>query len=1112
MDLSKCYVIDIETNNLLSRMLDFSSFPYKLNDSAKLWCVSIRNVKTREVWTAIGDEITKEWMEYTLQDCEYLIAHNGIKFDFIALKLFGVLDYTVGYLDSNDTIFGRSVTFIDTLVLSRLLHPDRFGGHSLEAWGLRLGNEKTDFRLACIEAGHMEKSDPAGHEFTFYTPIMAEYCEQDTSVNVDIFLELLLEMGEYKGWAKALKMEKKLADLAVRRESLGFWFDKDLAVTCLEDLMQKMTEIENKIEPLLPSKPMGKTEQAKYVLPKNQFKKDGTPSKALENRIEALGGLLTKEGAKWQLLYEDKLIKLPYHEPLKTEVKATLKDLDHIKMYLMSLGWNPVEWRERDLTKDAKKQNLPTEKRMAAMQRWVKDTLAGKYREARLNLIDQTPNSVENHLEYQLHGNKPVRVPTSPTIRIGVEKELCPNLVALGDKVAFANDFALYLTYKHRKSSIAGGDIEDMDFDLEYPNTGYLANYREADGRIATPAIEIGANSHRYRHIAVANIPRASSLYGDRMRKLFGAGPGFVQFGFDYSSLENRVQAGYVKKYPGGPELGVALTAEKPNDLHCYSQDTEILTEQGWKTFGQLTYQDKVAQWDEGIINYVTPQDIIWQEFEGDMYMHQNKNIDQLVTSEHRVYIQNYKRPGFSKVITASELLNEISSDSRIPVAGICVDGEDSLEPNFLRLLVATQADGYLAKDCSSIVFTFVKEKKIERMLHILDSVRASFKISYHTRKGRTETIIRLSSSPLTVEIRSWLGKDKSFTSKFINLSQRLREIFILELKFWDGTETNSGYILDTTCQKSVDIVQAVSTSLGIKCTKTEFDRKTNFGMCHIWRAFISKKALAWSSVRTANKGVVPYKGFVGCVTVPSSFVVVRRNGKTFVSGNSVNSRKLGISRTDAKSIGYAALYGASGAKLGKMLGKTTEEGVQMHKDYWDAVPALKQLKENLLAYWEQTGKTYIPAIDGRKLNIRSPHSAINSLFQSCGVICAKYVSVMLMQELEQEHGLCIDPFEDKPDVCSMIEYHDEQALACHPRFFKFELFDTEDEAKAFFKDWKGPGQLGAVTPGKKWYVALPSIVSLSIESATAKVQKMFRLEFELGFEYTIGKNWYETH
>ena len=78
---------------------------------------------------------------------------------------------------------------------------------------------------------------------------------------------------------------------------------------------------------------------------------------------------------------------------------------------------------------------------------------------------------------------------------------------------------------------------------------------------------------------------------------------------------------------------------------------------------------------------------------------------------------------------------------------------------------------------------------------------------------------------------------------------------------------------------------------------------------------------------------MIPYKGFIGCVTVPSSFVVVRRNGKTFVSGNSLNAKKLGISRTDAKSIGYAALYGASGAKLGKMLGKTTEEGIKMHTE-----------------------------------------------------------------------------------------------------------------------------------------------------------------------------------
>ena len=37
-------VIDIETNNLLADMLDYSSLPYKLHKNAILWCVVIRDV------------------------------------------------------------------------------------------------------------------------------------------------------------------------------------------------------------------------------------------------------------------------------------------------------------------------------------------------------------------------------------------------------------------------------------------------------------------------------------------------------------------------------------------------------------------------------------------------------------------------------------------------------------------------------------------------------------------------------------------------------------------------------------------------------------------------------------------------------------------------------------------------------------------------------------------------------------------------------------------------------------------------------------------------------------------------------------------------------------
>ena len=50
------------------------------------------------------------------------------------------------------------------------------------------------------------------------------------------------------------------------------------------------------------------------------------------------------------------------------------------------------------------------------------------------------------------------------------------------------------------------------------------------------------------------------------------------------------------------------------------------------------------------------------------------------------------------------------------------------------------------------------------------------------------------------------------------------------------------------------------------------------------------------------------YEGQVWCVSVPSTYVLARRNGKMFVSGNchTINANKLGITRDNAKSFSYA--------------------------------------------------------------------------------------------------------------------------------------------------------------------------------------------------------------
>ncbi len=590
----KALILDIESSDLLANMLDFSSFPYKLKPDAKLWCVVIRNAHTDEVVSAVKEDITREWIQENLKGCTHLIGHNVAKFDFLVLKLFGVLDYEVGYLDKPDLLFGEETKIIDTLILSRLLNPDRFGGHSLHSWGERTGTNKIDFRQVCINKGYIEKSSPKGAEFKQYCPEMLEYCEGDTNTNKQTFFALINEMDGYKGWNQALKMENKLADLAIRRESLGFWFDKDLAIKCVEDLTQKMEELQNKVNPILPPKPMTKVELGNFTPPNTQFLKSGKPSTHIVKFATRIGGsIVENESQEYFIQFEDKQYQLPFNLPLKTHTEADISNLDHVKMTLTDVySWQPTEWAIRDFTKDSKKASLTYEKRVTAFDRWFKETKGGKYAKLRFAIAFKDHKvkdeyALEDKIKEKLKEDYPVRLPTSPRVRVGIEKDLCPNLVKLGEKVEFAKHFALFLTYKHRKSSIAGGELEDVDYEDDFPTSGYLSMYREEDSRIPTPAIEIGASTNRYRHIGVANVARATSIYGKEMRSLFGCGKGFVQFGFDAASLEARVQGHYIKKYPFGDELAKSLIAEKPDDIHSVNS-RKLGIERG--TIKSLTY------------------------------------------------------------------------------------------------------------------------------------------------------------------------------------------------------------------------------------------------------------------------------------------------------------------------------------------------------------------------------------------------------------------------------------------------------------------------------------------------------------------------------------------
>ena len=404
------------------------------------------------------------------------------------------------------------------------------------------------------------------------------------------------------------------------------------------------------------------------------------------------------------------------------------------------------------------------------------------------------------------------------------------------------------------------------------------------------------------------NIPRAGSLFGLNMRNLFQCGPDYLQLGMDFSSLEAMCEGDYILKYPGGEEMLVDLLAEKPNSIHCFSEDTEILTPLGWKYIKNLTNNDLVSQWESGNISFVKPSRIINRPYEGKMISIKSKKTDHLLTPEHRVI---YKDPRSTrwKVTKAKDFISTKSSRN-LPRYGYTINTKNTYDLDFLKLLVAVQADAYLMKDCSGIRFQFQKKSKKDRLIKILSNLGIRFTFKEELMEGEISSfIIYLNSSPETEQIRAILNKDKSFPNSFYTLSFNEIETIVNEIQYWDGTVTSNGdVVLDTTSKQTVIVLQTLCHLIGLSATYTEFDKVTVKGKCHIFRCYISKSN---PNLTTNQKHYqeIDYKGNVVCVTVPSGFIMVKRNNKIFVSGNCKMAKKLGISRDSAKSISYGFFF-----------------------------------------------------------------------------------------------------------------------------------------------------------------------------------------------------------
>lgn len=318
--------------------------------------------------------------------------------------------------------------------------------------------------------------------------------------------------------------------------------------------------------------------------------------------------------------------------------------------------------------------------------------------------------------------------------------------------------------------------------------------------------------------------------------------------------------------------------------FQCLSEDTEILTPEGWKTYKDIDEGVEIYTFNlnTGAIEVKRVTQVFKRHYEGPMYNLKNRNQDQLISPRHRVVRQVFNTETYT--LQPIEELLSFKSPIPIPVCGENVNPDYPISDEELKLIAWVLAEGSIEKDGSNRISIYQSKEKNKDNYEEIIGLLNCLGLSYTEREQESWGIcihIRLNPSS-SKYVHAVLGNpSKKFPTFLYKLSKRQARLFLETYAKGDGWIEGGRVRIVTTDRAIADGLAGVAVLAGYNVgIKT---REPSGG----------NKKLRYELTLTETKTdyiqeikEVSYSGVIWSVHTENETVIARRAGQIFITGN----------------------------------------------------------------------------------------------------------------------------------------------------------------------------------------------------------------------------------